>query len=209
MLVGYQQLNFSTERGANKMTTLLTGLLIGIAFGYILQRAGATKSEHILDTLLLKDLGILKMMLTAISIGVVGFYALSQFGLGNFDIKTTYVGGVIIGGLIFGVGFAVAGYCPGTMLAATGAGKKDAMVAGAGGLVGALTLAVTYPWLKPYLIDPLNFGKITLADLFSASSILVALTFAGLLAVILFIIIRKDIKEQSTTISEKSSSAGS
>ena len=99
---------------------LVLGLLIGVAFGAILQLGGGSSYKKIMGSLLLKDLDIIKLILMAIAVGTVGIYALDLADMANLNIKPTYVVGITIAGLIFGVGFAVAGYCPGTCIVAAG-----------------------------------------------------------------------------------------
>ena len=94
---------------------LLTGFLIGCAFGAILFLGGASSYRRIMGTLLLKDMWIIKLMATAIGVGTLGIYLLDLGGLANMSIKPAYIGGVAVGGLIFGIGWAVSGYCPSTV----------------------------------------------------------------------------------------------
>ena len=97
----------------------------------------------------------------------------------HFDIKPTYVVGVGVGGLIFGVGFALAGYCPGTCVVGMAEGRRDAIFALLGGVFGALVFTLVYTMIEGTLIKPLNYGKITLADLFHAPAMVVAVGLAA------------------------------
>jgi uncharacterized membrane protein YedE/YeeE len=144
--------------------SLALPFLIGIAFGALLQRVGASRYERILGTLRLRDLTILKFMLLAIGVATVGVGMLSLFGVAHLAVKPLYVAGVLLGGLIFGVGFALSGYCPGTSLVACTEGKRDAWFAVAGAFTAALVYAVAFPTLKPLLLDPFNFGALTLSS---------------------------------------------
>ena len=119
------------------MNTLLIGFLIGCAFGAILFLGGASSYRKILGTLLLKDMTIIKLMLTAIGVGTLGVYLLDLGGLANMSIKPAYVWGIVAGGAIFGIGWAVSGYCPGTCVVGTSEGKLDALFTLAGALLGA------------------------------------------------------------------------
>ena len=103
--------------------TLFIGFLIGCAFGAILYLGGATSYRRILGTLLLKDMWIIKLMMTAIGVGTLGIYLLDMGGLANMSIKPAYIWGVAAGGAIFGIGWALAGYCPGTCVVGTAEGK--------------------------------------------------------------------------------------
>src|SRR5690625_3612643 len=120
------------------MGVLLLGLVTGTAFGYILYRAGVSRCGCIFDALNLLNLKAVKLMLTAVATGSLIVYPLSALGLVTIGGKTLYVLGVLVGGAIFGAGFALAGYCPGTALAALGAGTKHILWVVAGGLTGAL-----------------------------------------------------------------------
>ena len=105
------------------MNTLLIGFLIGCAFGAILFLGGATSYRRIIGTLLLKDMWIIKLMMTAIGVGTLGIYLLDMGGLANMSIKPAYVWGIVAGGAIFGIGWAVAGYCPGTCVVGSAEGN--------------------------------------------------------------------------------------
>ncbi|RPJ52593.1 MAG: YeeE/YedE family protein, partial [Acidobacteria bacterium] len=96
---------------------LLLGLATGIAFGFILQKGQALKFHKIIDALRLRDFTIWKLMFTAIGVGMVGVYGLHELGLVKLHIKETILSANILGGLIFGAGFALLGFCPGTCVA--------------------------------------------------------------------------------------------
>jgi uncharacterized membrane protein YedE/YeeE len=164
---------------------LALGLVIGMAFGAILQLGGASSYKKIMGSLLLKDMDIIKLILVAIAVGSVGIYALDLVDMANMSIKPTYVVGIIIAGLIFGVGFAVAGYCPGTCVVASAEGKTDAMVTVLGGLAGALLYAVLYPALSG-LLGMTNYGEVTLATAFGVNGLWVAIPFSAILLFLSF-----------------------
>ena len=168
---------------------LALGLAIGMAFGAILQMGGASSYRKILGTLLLKDLAIMKLILTGIAFATVGVYALDLMDLANLSIKTTYIAGIAIAGLIFGVGFAVSGYCPGTCIAAAGEGKTDALFTILGGLVGAGLYAISYPLFKG-LISIGNYGEITFADVFNVQGIWLAVPFSAILLLLSFKVLK-------------------
>lgn len=171
------------------MSELILGLVIGIAFGAILQLGGASSYHKILGALLLKDMAIIKLILTAIAVGTVGIYALDLVDMANLSIKPTYIAGIAVAGLIFGVGFAVAGYCPGTCVVAAGAGKTDAIVTIIGGLFGALLYSFLYPSFAG-LIRVGNYGEITLPSLFGVDGIWIAIPFSAILFLLAFKIVR-------------------
>jgi hypothetical protein len=161
--------------------TLLYGLLVGIAMGALIQRVGASSPKMILAALRLEDLTIIKFMATTIAVGTIASYLLN-FGVPmHFDVKPTYVLGVALGGLIFGAGFAIGGYCPGTCVVGIAEGRRDGWVALLGGVVGALVFTLVYSVLEAPLIKPLSYGKITWSDVLHVPTIAVALVFGAIL----------------------------
>jgi uncharacterized protein len=167
---------------------LALAFAVGLGFGALLQRVGASRHELILGTLRLRDLTILKFMLLAIGIAAVGTGVLAAFGQAHFAIKPAYVVGVLLGGLVFGVGFALAGYCPGTCLVASAEGRRDAWFTVAGGFLGALAYALAFPTLKPLLVDRWNLGPVTLGQVLHLSpavpGVIVGLLLIGIALVL-------------------------
>lgn len=170
--------------------TLLIGFLIGCAFGAILFMGGATSYRRIMGTLLLKDMWIIKLMCTAIGVGTLGIYLLDLGGLANMSIKPAYVGGVALGGLIFGIGWAVSGYCPGTCVVGASEGKGDAIFTVLGAFVGAGLFALVYPFFEAHILEPLNFGSITLKDVTGVSGIYLAIPFSAALIALAFFVLK-------------------
>lgn len=150
------------------MTTIILAIVIGAAFGAALDRIGATTPAIILRMLNLSNLHLMKTILMAIGVAAVMMFAGQMLGLievGHMSVKTAYFG-VLVGGLIFGGGWAVSGYCPGTGLSAAAAGRRDAMVFVAGGLLGAAVYMVSYSAIKSTgLLDGLFGGKATVASI--------------------------------------------
>jgi uncharacterized membrane protein YedE/YeeE len=178
--------------------TLLYALLVGIAMGALIQRVGASSPRMILASLRLENLSIIKFMATTIAVGTVAVYLLGLWMPMHFDIKPTYVVGVLVGGLIFGTGFAVGGYCPGTCVVGIGEGRRDAFAALLGGITGALVFTLVYTLIQGTLIAPLDYGKITLASVMHAPAIVVSIALAAVLlaAVTLIPTERRPVREQ-------------
>lgn len=168
--------------GGTDARALIVGLLTGVAFGAILQRVGASSFEMIVNMLRLKNLTIMKFMFLAIAVAAVGMYVVNQFwpDQAHIGIAPLYLGGLIVGGVIFGIGWAVAGYCPGTALVAMAEGKLDAAITVLGGLVGAFVLTLIWDPVKSAFVDPLNYGSKSLPDIIGAKPLLVAIVFAVL-----------------------------
>lgn len=126
----------------------------------------ALKFHKIIDALRLRDFTIWKLMFTAIAVGMVGIYAMSELGLAKLQIKPTILPANILGGLIFGVGFALLGFCPGTCVGAAGEGRLDGLYSGVVGLlIGAGLYSEVYPYLLPGFLKVGALGKVTLPQL--------------------------------------------
>ena len=163
--------------------TLTWGLLAGIAMGWLIQRVRASSPGMILRNLRLQDLSIIKFMAVTIAVGSVGAFTLGALGVPlKLDVKPLYVLGVLAGGLVFGVGFALSGYCPGTCVVGVGEGRRDALAALAGGVTGALLFTLAYRWIEPALVRPLQLGKLTLADVLDAPPAAIAVALAAVIA---------------------------
>ena len=104
----------------------VTGLITGIVFGFLLQKGRVVRFEKQIGALLLKDMTILKFMLSAILVGMVGIFILNGAGAISLSHKSMNLGAVVIGGALFGAGWAVMGFCPGTSVAALGEGRIHA-----------------------------------------------------------------------------------
>ncbi len=144
---------------------LALGLLFGIIFGFLLQKGGVAKYHVLLGVLLLEDFTVVKVMLTAIIVGMMGVFTLYAFGLVKLHVKPTRYAANIIGGLIFGVGFALIGYCPGTGAAALGQGNLDAIAGVAGLMVGSYLFAEASGWLDKTLMKVGDHGKLMLPEM--------------------------------------------
>lgn len=145
---------------------LLLGLVTGILFGFILQKAQVTKYDKIVAFFALKDLTVLKVMLAAILSGMVGVYFLYDIGLVNQHIKPTLLGANILGGAIFGVGMLLLGFCPGTCVAAVGEGRLDGLFRGIVGiLIGAAFYSEVYPLIQNNFLKMGDYGKLTVPTL--------------------------------------------
>ncbi len=155
-------------------------------FGFLLQKGGVGKFNILIGQLLLQDFTVIKIMLTAIIVGMVGVFALHHFAKVNLHIKPTKIGPNVIGGLMFGAGFALIGYCPGTAAAALGQGSWDALF-GMGGLVaGSWVFAEASGALKESVQKWGDMGKVVLPDLLHVPRGVFVAVFAVLLTAGLF-----------------------
>ena len=148
--------------------TIFLAIVIGAAFGFVLDRIGTTNPNWIFKMLNLTNLHLAKTILMAIGVGSVLMFVGQMAGfvdVGHMSVKTAYVG-VGVGGLIMGFGWAFSGYCPGTSVAAAASGRKDALFFIAGGLLGAAAYMVSYASIKgTFLMDKIAGGKVTLGTI--------------------------------------------
>ncbi len=154
---------------------IIYGLLAGLVFGFLLQKAKVTRYQVILGQFLLKDFTVLKVMLTAIIVGAVGIWGMQAMGAGfPLHVKGATLLANVAGGAIFGIGMAILGYCPGTGVAAAGDGSRHAVVGILGMIVGGGIYAEVYPQiedglLKAWSVTVGGSNKVTLAELSGVS----------------------------------------
>jgi hypothetical protein len=176
---------------------IVLAIVLGTAFGFVLQRIGAADPDKIIGMLRLTDLHLMKTILLAIGVSSALLFLGLAVGVldgGNLSVKTAYPG-VLVGGLLLGAGWALGGYCPGTGVVALGSGRKDAIAFIVGGLVGAGLFIVTYEGLAGTgLFDKMFGGKVTLADtgaydaLLGLPGLLVALAIGGIMIAAAFLL---------------------
>jgi uncharacterized protein len=162
------------------MNDLAYGLITGILFGFLLQKARVLRYDKQIGALRLMDMTIVKFMLSSVLVAMVGVYLLKDLGLVKLSIKPTILGGNIIGGLLFGVGWGMFGYCPGTAVGALGEGRWDTVWGILGMLTGAALFAECYPALKTSLLKWGDFGKLTVPQALGINHwIVIAIFMAG------------------------------
>ena len=164
---------------------LALGLLFGIVFGFLLQKGGVGKYEVLIGVLLLRDFTVLKVMLTAVVVGMIGIYAMHAAGMVKLHVKPTRYGANVLGGLLFGIGFGLAAYCPGTSATAIGQGNYDALAVILGLMAGSYLFAEASGWIAR-TINPLgDRGALTFPDLLHVRTAV----FAPLMAVVLVLVL--------------------
>jgi hypothetical protein len=150
------------------MTEIILAIVVGAAFGATLDRIGATNPGYIIKMLNLSNLHLMRTILLGIGVGSVMLFGGLLAGVvdvGHLSVKTAYAG-VFVGGILLGLGFAVAGYCPGTGLAAAATGRTDAIFFVLGGLAGAAAFMATYGALATTSVfDKIAGGKATLGEI--------------------------------------------
>jgi uncharacterized protein len=163
-------------------------VLFGLMFGFLLQKGGVAKYHVLEGQLLLRDYTVLKVMLSAILVGMIGVYFLHERVGTKLHLKPTKLGANILGGLIFGVGFALAGYCPGTGAAALGQGDLPVIIVMLGLVVGSYGYAELSRFLKTTVETWGDLGKRTLPSVLGMKPSTTVAAVAVLLSGVLFII---------------------
>ncbi|MBD3427181.1 MAG: YeeE/YedE family protein [Candidatus Omnitrophica bacterium] len=154
------------ENSNKKMLQLLMGFLFGICFGFLLQKGGVTRYDVMIGQLLLEDFRVIKIMLSAILVGMWGIYFLKKAALVELHIKPGAIGSSLIGGLVFGVGMGILGYCPGTVSGAAAQGNLDALFGGIAGLLaGSWIFSRIFPSLNGKILHIGDFGKKNLPEI--------------------------------------------
>ncbi len=170
---------------------LVAALLIGIAFGFILEQAGFSTSKKLVGLFYGYDFTVLRVFFTAGITAMLGVIALGHFGMLDINliyINPTFIWSAIVGGLIMGLGFVIGGFCPGTSVCAAAIGKIDAMIFILGSFLGVLAFAEGYPlfeglyksgfWGYPRMFETLHMSQSLFAFLmvFAAVGAFIATT---------------------------------
>ena len=145
-------------------TSLVVAFLIGISFGFWLERAGFGSARKLVSQFYLNDLAVFKVMFTAIVTAMLGVTYLSWAGwldLSLVYLVPTYLVPQIVGGLVLGAGFVIGGYCPGTSVAASATGRIDGMFYLAGIFAGMIAFAEVYPQVKTFY-ESTPMGQVTI-----------------------------------------------
>ncbi len=151
--------------------SFVIALILGIAFGYILESAGFSSSRKLAGVFYGYDFVVLRVFFTAAITAALGLFYLDYLGWLNFSeiyVNNLYVGSAIVGGVIMGLGFIIGGFCPGTSACAAAIGKVDAMIFIVGVVIGAIIFDAGYPlWGEFY--ESGNLGPATLYDALGVS----------------------------------------
>ena len=158
-------------------TEQILGLVTGLAFGFFLQKGRVLRYDKQVSAMLFTDMTILKFMLSAIIVGMFGILAMHDLEIIKLSHKAMNVGGVVVGGALFGIGWAVMGYCPGTSVGAVGEGRWHAIFGVIGMIAGAAVYAELFPFFKSTVLTWADFGKIGLPEALGMNHWVVAVIF--------------------------------
>jgi uncharacterized protein len=151
---------FESLSGEHRGLGLAVAVMIGIAFGFVLERAGFGRAQKLVGQFYGTEMTVLKVMFTAIATAMLGLVVLS--GAGALDLGAvqafypTYLWPMIVGGLGLGAGFVLSGYCPGTCIVASASGKLD----GVGTILGVVAGSLLYAEVEPLLGTFLRSGEL-------------------------------------------------
>lgn len=160
-------------------TYYILAVVLGFFFGLSLERAGFGDARNLVNIFYFRDMRVLRVMFTAIIVCMAGLVILSAVGL--FDYKMvldytllkTFLWPQLVGGIIFGAGFVVGGYCPGTSMVGIVSGRLDALVFFLGMISGIWVFALGFPLYEAFYSSS-EMGRITLWELFGISKELMA-----------------------------------
>jgi len=174
---------------------LVVALIIGIAFGFILEQAGFSSSKKLVGLFYGYDFTVLRVFFTGGVTAAIGLIILGHYGLVDLNliyVNPTFIWSALIGGLIMGLGFVIGGFCPGTSICGAAIGKVDAMFFIGGSFIGVLIFAEGYPVFET-LFKAGAWGNIRMFELFGISQGLFAflLVFMAVTAFIATTIIEK------------------
>ncbi len=152
------------ELGANAEAVL--AMLLGFGFGFMLEKGGFGSSKVLAGQWYGYNFAVLRVMFTAIITSMVGLFGLRYLGVVNFElvyVNETFLWPQIVGGFIFGIGFVIGQFCPGTALAACATGKIDAMVFTAGFWIGIVAFSFSFPLFSRFY-DSSSMGRMLVSD---------------------------------------------
>ena len=175
---------------------IITILILGFLFGAILQYASLNKFNVISGLALRENFAVPKAIALSIGIGVILLSIEIALGMASYHVKPFILGGLLWGGLLFGAGMALLGYCPGTLAISFGEGSIDALIGIIGGLFGGLFYTIVLPYIKP-ILGP-DFGAISLNSLLGTSTVFFVVTIITgvVFSIVAFVLHKKD-KNQS------------
>ncbi len=179
-------LNMFTTVSNESHGSVFVVFMIGLVFGVLIQYSRVDKFEKIAGFAMLRDTVVPKMLFLAIGLASIGLYFMVEAGYASYHPKPIILGGLIIGGTIFGISMAILGKCPGTGPVSIAEGRIDVLVGAIGGIFGGLVFTVYFDFFKKIMGESL--GKTTLVSYFHGHETLSVLIFGIILIVVSIII---------------------
>ncbi len=176
---------------------MITILILGFIFSAVLQFAYLNKYDVISGLATRENFAVAKAILVSIGVGMILLNVEIAMGFASYHVKPFVLGGIILGGSIFGIGMAILGYCPGTLAISAGEGSIDAIIGIIGGILGGITYTILLPYISP-IIGP-DLGKISLASLLGNHNILffIIVIIIGILFVYSAYLLHKQDKDKN------------
>jgi uncharacterized membrane protein YedE/YeeE len=181
----FNMFHIAEAEGHGSLTLIF---IIGIIFGAIIQYTRVDKFEKIAGFAMLKDTIVPKMLFLAVGLTSIGLFFMIKMGYAHYHVKPIMLGGLIVGGTLFGISMAILGKCPGTGPISIAEGRIDVLVGAIGGLVGGALFTMHYDFFKTIMGESL--GKSVLPDFFKGNEDIAVLIF-GVALVIISILIPK------------------
>lgn len=142
-------------------------LLIGIAFGFVLEASGFSSSRNLAGVFYGYNFVVLRVFFTAVIVSMVGLLYFDYFGWLEMDkifILPTYLNPMIAGSIIMGFGFVIGGFCPGTSYTAVAIGKLDALVFTVGLFIGIFIFSEAFPLFENFYYSG-DIGSPTITEI--------------------------------------------
>jgi hypothetical protein len=165
----------------------IIAILIGIAFGYILEASGFSSSRKLIGFFYGYDFAVLKVFFTAAVVAVIGLYYMDYLNwvdITQLYVHPTFLWAAIVGGIFMGLGFLIGGFCPGTSMCSAAIGKLDGLAYVFGLMLGIFIFSEFFDLIEP-LFNAKNLGNITLMDTFGLSPYWIIFLFT-IVAIIAF-----------------------
>jgi len=177
-------------------------LLIGGAFGFILEASGFSSSRNIAGVFYGYNFVVLRVFFTGMIVAMVGLLYFSYMGWINIDlvfVLPTYLNSMLLGGFIMGLGFVIGGFCPGTSYTAAAIGKIDGIVFAGSTLVGIFLFAELFPLFEGFYYAN-NLGNITIGEMFGLSNEVIVFVFVVIAIVAFYVtwLIEKRVRKNMT-----------
>ncbi|MCF6170029.1 MAG: YeeE/YedE family protein [Bacteroidales bacterium] len=147
-------------------------LLLGIAFGFILEASGFSSSRNIAGVFYGYNFVVLRVFLTAVLVAMIGLLYFDYMGWIEMDlvyVLPTYLRSMVVGSFIMGLGFVLGGFCPGTSYTAIAIGKIDALVFTGGLFLGIFLFSEAFPWISGFYYSD-NLGNVTVNEVLGISN---------------------------------------
>ena len=182
------------ERVFNMFSTVANGtngsiwlvLFIGFCFGAIILYSRLDKFEKMAGFMIFEDTLVPRMAMTTVALSSLGFYFLVESGYATYSVKPAIIGGLIIGGMLFGTGLVILGKCPSAFFVSVSEGRVDALVGVVGGMIGGAVFTLAFPWIRS-ILGP-DLGNIRLSDIFGGYDFAIVLVLSTVLLVTAYLL---------------------